>query len=674
MHLKQKTNMGLSTYSSIATPFLSIRMYERERTIRAGGNRYLPLLMQILQLSTVINFVNESDVLTPLFGRAVKLNSGYFIMAEIAFGVFLHLSPINKQLKTPTIVPEKTIKGVDLENKKFVVVIPSHKKNPTRVSNALSRAITPLANQFDESTPVSRTALRIFNNISNFSMIVLFATSFGLIAKGERRKGATILGIFAAKGAIETANSLDRIAEVFRDHKFTSTGDRIKSFSDAIAIPLSRIRYHFNSISKRISVVRAYTTLYTGDELEKFFSVLDLANDHFGNLVYRIYKWSQGEKKDAYVKQKLYSPVENLNHCEVDETHIQQAIILPPEPDLNLEKSLIELYDKTTFSDQICLDNQEDKKLMKKIMEGVVKNTPESIRAYAKDGIRLFIRGVIWQKPIAGKMRSQMDYDRVRIMTKCLVEKFQNSKDPKQKPYIDRALFTLGLLGHYCSAGYFRVLEPLYSSFVESKSTDRKTKILNLLRNTRHNILDGNFLQKTNPLQASVEDPNDIDYRNQTLLEDYWLANEPPTFGAQAEYGNNLSWISVGVRYLQFKPLENRRKLYTPQTICEAINEDLANERIVKKEETEEIQRSQVPMDDYLEWFVMWLMIRKNYKNRDDAVKFFNDNIKIEEEIAPNNEGEDWQYRYTIKENYLRLMLVELGILKVPEDSPYLKK
>ena len=286
-------------------------------------------------------------------------------------------------------------------------------------------------------------------------------------------------------------------------------------------------------------------------------------------------------------------------------------------------------------------------------------NNPEEIRAYVEAGLEKFVKAVVEHKPQAGELRSQKDYDNIRIMVKCCVEKWIEASEDHIPVEIQDAVFNIGLVGHYCTDGLFRVVENYYASFIDSQAVGVKPKLLSLLLTMRRNILDRIMEEKTNPTAKALLNPNDIHLKNEVIPELYWLAGEPLTFGAQANRGDKLSWLGVAFNHAYYQPMKKRRLHYTPQAICEALNEDLSNGT-----------NAIIPFGEYSKWFGHWFAEKHKETQIEGEARFTTEFVELVELGDSNNPD----YRYSIKEGALLMMLVEMGILKVPNNSPYLQK
>ncbi|MDX8430760.1 MAG: hypothetical protein SNF33_03005 [Candidatus Algichlamydia australiensis] len=649
--------MNLSAFSSIAEPLTFVNDCQEENTYRTGRSYYLPLIFQGIIAYNTITYVNSTDSLKLLFGRTVEIQFRYFLITQIAIATLLNLPSWNNFLKAPRIGPKEIYhNGVPT-----IYTNVTEKKDPGPTAKKISKVISPLSSQMEGSTRLSKTVFFIHDNIPRAARVAMIASSVGLIANGYRVKGASALSVFALEEIIHFLYSLEEIAQKCDQYGLNAFAERTRGFSKKIAPLLSQFRFRFYNLANNIETLNNYYKVYSGTGEGRLISLIMLLDRHLGNTIYQVYKYAQGEQEETRIEQKLHSPIEDIDeyHCEINEAHIR-PIYLPNEPNLDLKDSLNSLYKRSTYSDEFCkIKANEDDVLKVKIRKGEVENSPKAIREYLGKGFEKFVNAAVNHKLQAGELRTQKDYDNLRIMIKCCVEKWLESSKENVPVEIQDALFNIGLVGHYCVDGLFRVVESYYASFVDSKAIGIDAKLSHLLRTMRRNVLDGVLTEKTKPAARALLNPDDIHLRNEIISEFYWLAGEPLTFGAQAFSGNKISWFSAIFYHTFYHPLEKRRQRYTPKTICEAINEDLHNG-----------QNATIPFDEYTKWFGRWLAEKHKISQTEGENRFYSEFV-VEKELG---DPENPDYRYSIKESALLMMLVELGILKVPEDSPYLKK
>jgi hypothetical protein len=638
-------------FNPLISTFSFIRYAREERSVRAGAGTTIAAGYQILMTGYAIKTMKGLAINNSLFKPL--LNLGYCSLFASIVGI---AGAINI----------RSVKKIS----DFFLTVMNHEL-PTayyldKIFNIYYSVICWTDKQMESHLWVRKSVYTLHDKMETIAQGVMFATSLGIMASASMEIGAVILALMVTDLLCQRG---------------------LLGFA---------IRSRFYPM---MVVASTALQLLTGNYIEKGVSILAIGNYVYSK--YREYYLDKNKDVQALVGQKVKAdPItcDIKSAILVNEQHIRPVEIVE-EPQIDLASSVHKMWAEIKLNRTILFAKaQSDEALIKKIKGGEISfgnddDQKEAVlKQYVSEGIEKFTSRIVNREIKEGEPTSAGDYDKLRIMAKAIVQALEKEEEMIKHD----TLIALALAGHYCGTGFFREVEGLYQVFVDFNSATLQGSILACLRHFRDIKFQSviSLIQKSSDKRAFNQvQYNDVHNYNKILwifARNWGLSY---THGAKIDHGlnesltyqlgmacfrkivamirksksqkadiidllgsiNEKSKISDWAVFLAVFLYDLLEKIAEEamgnniKSICECIIEDLNNKKPI------------ILYTKLREWYIAWLQERKNI-NKEEATEFFQENIII----ILDNGG------YEIERSYLLLMLVELGILQVPADSPLL--
>lgn len=607
--------MNMSVVGSVCS---FINFNKEERTFRAGANAGLAAGMQALSVSYALAAIKEYEPARQLFGKILNLDAKKLGIPFVGIALMINA----KAAKT------------------FIEKFKPEQQNNIyyKIYSLIHLAISNIEAAMDSHFWLRRSVYILHDNIGTLAQMALIAVSAGVMTSS----GGVFIG--AAMASLLVTDMLSQRG--------------LLGFS---------VRTRFYPMINALSIM---AQLLGGNYFEKAYALSQI-----GMYAYMKYKELpfhfppvEGQKVKAIILNE-----EQLHSISINDNHVR-PIDLPPEPKIDLSKTLREMYAPITLDRKyLFLQAERDEHLLKEIRKGTLQfktddEKYEDLKKYIDEGLNKFVNRIVHRQITEGEPTSFEHYRTLLVMAKSIAVALQ-----KQDPLIQHdTLIALGLAGHYCGSGFFREVEGRYQVMVDFNSKTLQGKFLAGLRMYRDTIFQNwlLFFQKMGETRGKRWDVDDVHVYNQSIVilgKHFGLSS---FHGALADHGIQDSILNKFFRDVMDRLIEKKLGIAPYKLMQSIVSSNYNVENICLWLETDLNKQtgSIVPFKMLKDWYVDWLSDRLS-KSRKDAETYFAQQILKDKEY--NIDGVTIQ-GITIERSYLLLLLIELGIFKVPVDSTLL--
>ena len=655
--------MNMATIGLLNSTANFVRFRKHEQAVRAGANATAAASLQSMArfyaLDAIGKLVATLESTPPMVGQAINLSTRFAGYGILAVGLAIDAKFIAKK-----------IQWLRAETSLGELFPPNHNSMLSKGADYLEAAFTFTHRKLEEYPQFKRILHYIHASVGPVLQVSMAAAALGVCSQAITVGTAATL-VFIALDFLCQQGLLPSV---------------VRRTFDSCLLPTTIATRLLTGTSYLEKIVLFGDLLYVGNQyLTPLVEALTRQSSTKGPVTGQAITASHAELQLEFEKiAQNYAGTPNHGRgILVNPDHIRKMEIREA-PDINLKEAIPSLYqalrehrqqdqipgeaDIKVPSERYIMiragvgEGQVDEKLVAEIDAGKVEQTYEGVQAYIEEGLILFAKRIEDKQILEGEL-SATGYQNVQQMGRGIVHVLQQMSQDMTENHllIEDVLVIFGLTGHYCGSGFSRAVEELYESYVAPTDVTLQEKIHNCLRALRGRRFECYYqmLRQIIPT-IDTQDIHHVHRRTNLIGRDLGL---PHAHGASS--GNDSSegsalldaffWIAKKVAVY----IGAMRDTGLPFILEYSLQSPLYSDEVIMAELTDAFNDGRLPYQEIESWFVNWLMERHRM-SKDVSTNIFREEIL------------SYETRTEVNDVYLKAMLVEMGIFKLPEDSPVL--